>query len=545
MKIQNKLHLALMACFAICLTDCSKQNSPQPSHNSNLSARDTLRIDIGNEPASLDPEANSDNSAARVQSDLFAQLVDYDQQGHLIPGLAESWDISKDGKLYTFHLRHNLKFSDGSPITARDFVFSWQRLVTPKTSGTYNFLLNNVINAESIVRGELEPSMLGVEAVNEHTFVVRLKAPDNSFLEKCSMTPLTVVSENNISKYQELWTQPEYMVTSGAYKLQSHVVNGSIRVSKNPYFYAESQVSIPNVVYFPYVDVNSSIAAYKSGDLDMTFISVPVDQFAQLKAEYPNELHSVRLEGMYYYTFNTSLDKFKDVRVRQALSMAIDRDMLTKQLLNMGQEPLYSTVTPTIEGGKYKNVKYSWATLDSAQRIAEAKQLYKSAGYSESNSLKITLLSNGDDIHKKIAMVLISMWKNNLGVEATFKNVEWKTLIQDRYLGNFELARGGWTGDYNSVTAYTPLYDCDGKQNLSFYCDKQYDKLIALANTELNPQKEQRLYSAALNQALNDYMTIPLFQYSYQRLVKPYIANYQIESNTGDHVQSKWLRFAY
>lgn len=545
MKIQNKLHLALMVCFAIYLADCSKQNSTSPSHNSNLSARDTLRIDIGNEPASLDPEANSDNSAARVQSDLFAQLVDYDQQGHLIPGLAESWDISKDGKLYTFHLRHNLKFSDGSPITARDFVFSWQRLVTPKTSGTYNFLLNNVINAESIVRGELEPSMLGIEAVNEHTFVVRLATPDNSFLEKCSMTPLTVVSENNISKYQELWTQPEYMVTSGAYKLQSHVVNGSIRVSKNPYFYAESQVSIPNVVYFPYVDVNSSIAAYKSGDLDMTFISVPVDQFAQLKAEYPDELHSVRLEGMYYYTFNTSLDKFKDVRVRQALSMAIDRDMLTKQLLNMGQEPLYSTVTPTIEGGKYKNVKYSWSTLDSAQRIAEAKQLYKSAGYSESNPLKITLLSNGDDIHKKIAMVLISMWKNNLGVDATFKNVEWKTLIQDRYLGNFELARGGWTGDYNSVTAYTPLYDCDGKQNLSFYCDKQYDKLIALANMELNPQKEQRLYSAALNQALNDYMTIPLFQYSYQRLVKPYIANYQIESNTGDHVQSKWFRFAY
>lgn len=534
-----------MVCFAIYLADCSKQNSTSPSHNSNLSARDTLRIDIGNEPASLDPEANSDNSAARVQSDLFAQLVDYDQQGHLIPGLAESWDISKDGKLYTFHLRHNLKFSDGSPITARDFVFSWQRLVTPKTSGTYNFLLNNVINAESIVRGELEPSMLGIEAVNEHTFVVRLATPDNSFLEKCSMTPLTVVSENNISKYQELWTQPEYMVTSGAYKLQSHVVNGSIRVSKNPYFYAESQVSIPNVVYFPYVDVNSSIAAYKSGDLDMTFISVPVDQFAQLKAEYPDELHSVRLEGMYYYTFNTSLDKFKDVRVRQALSMAIDRDMLTKQLLNMGQEPLYSTVTPTIEGGKYKNVKYSWSTLDSAQRIAEAKQLYKSAGYSESNPLKITLLSNGDDIHKKIAMVLISMWKNNLGVDATFKNVEWKTLIQDRYLGNFELARGGWTGDYNSVTAYTPLYDCDGKQNLSFYCDKQYDKLIALANMELNPQKEQRLYSAALNQALNDYMTIPLFQYSYQRLVKPYIANYQIESNTGDHVQSKWFRFAY
>lgn len=544
--MKKNLSITLLTCLcAIALVNCSKENSKPKAHSANLSARDTLRIDIGNEPASLDPEANSDNSAARVQSDLFAQLVDYDQQGRLIPGLSESWNISPDGKTYTFHLRPNLKFSDGSPITAHDFVFSWRRLVAPKTSATYNFLLNDVINAESIVKGELEPSALGVAALDERTFVVRLNSPDKALLEKCSMTPLTVVSEKNLTKYQELWTQPEYMVTSGAYKLQSHVVNGSIRVSKNPYFYAESTVSIPNVVYFPYVDLNSSIAAYKSGDLDMTFISVPIDQFAQLKAEFPNELHSVRLEGMYYYTFNTSLEKFQDIRVRQALSMVIDREMLTNQLLNMGQTPLYSTVTATIEGGKYKDVKYNWASLSLEQRIAKAKKLYQEAGYSESNPLKITLLSNGDDLHKKIAMILIHMWKNNLGVDATFKNVDWKTFIQSRYLGNFELARGGWTGDYNSVTAYTPLYECDGRQNLSFYCDKQYDKLISEANLELNPQKEQRLYTMALNQALNDYMTIPLFQYSYQRLVKPYITNYQIESNTSDHVQSKWLRFAY
>ena len=154
------------------------------------------------------------------------------------------------------------------------------------------------------------------------------------------------------------------------------MVNGSIRVSKNPYFYAESTVSIPNVVYFPYVDLNSSIAAYKSGDLDMTFISVPIDQFAQLKAEFPNELHSVRLEGMYYYTFNTSLEKFQDIRVRQALSMVIDREMLTNQLLNMGQTPLYSTVTATIEGGKYKDVKYNWASWSLEQRLWEQQKIH-------------------------------------------------------------------------------------------------------------------------------------------------------------------------
>lgn len=538
MKKINFILLTTLFLSSLALSGCNKQEEVATTHPKNM-----LRIDIGNEPASLDPQVSSDNSAARVQADLFAGLIDYDQNGKLLPGLAESWDIASDGKTYTFYLRPNIKFSDGSPITAQDFVFSWRRLIVPKTGATYNFILNSVVNAKDIVAGKMAAEQLGVAAPESSTFIVHLQTPDAAFLEKCAMQALSVLSEKNVEKNGEIWAQPDYIVTSGAYKLVSHVVNGSIRASKNPYYYGESTISIDKIIYLPYVDTNAAVAAYKTGDLDMTFLSVPVEQYTQLKIEYPKELHTVSLEGIYYYTFNTNLPQFKNPKLRQALSMAIDRDVLTKQLLNMGQTSLYSNVTPTIANGDYKGVKYAWANLSPNKRIAIAKKLYAEAGYSESSPLKISLLSNTNDLHKKIALAIIAMWQNNLGIKAELKNVEWKSFIQARYHGDFEIARGGWTGDYNSVTVYTPLYECGGRQNASFYCNESYDSLIQQANNELNPSKQHRLYAQALTDSLNDYTIIPLFQYSYQRLVKPYIANYDIDHNTSDHVQSKWFKF--
>lgn len=536
-KINAAILLATLCLSSLVLSGCNKKEEVA-THPKNM-----LRIDIGNEPASLDPQVSSDNSAARVQADLFAGLIDYDQKGKLLPGLAESWDIAADGKTYTFRLRPNIKFSDGTPITAHDFVFSWRRLIMPKTAATYNFILDSVVNAKDIVAGKLSADQLGIEAPESSTLIVHLQTPDSAFLQKCAMQALSVLSEKNVEKNGDIWAQPDYIVTSGAYKLVSHVVNGSIRASKNPYYYGESSISIEKITYLPYVDTNASVAAYKTGDLDMTFLSVPVDQYMQLKIEYPKELHTVSLDGIYYYTFNTNLPEFKNPKLRQALSMAIDRDVLTKQLLNMGQTSLYSNVTPTIANGNYKGVKYSWANLSQDRQRAIAKKLYAEAGYSESNPLTITLLSNTNDLHKKIALAIIAMWQNNLGIKAELKNVEWKAFIQARYHGDFEIARGGWTGDYNSVTAYTPLYECGGRQNASFYCNESYDMLIQKANGELNPNKQRQLYTQALTDSLNDYATIPLFQYSYQRLVKPYVANYDIDHNTSDHVQSKWFKF--
>ena len=539
MRIKKIFCGSQIICLGLILGACSHSESTLQH------PLDTLRIDVGSEAPTLDPALSEDAAAGRIINDLFAGLVDFDQQNNPIPGMVESWNISANGKTYTFHLRDNLKFSDGSRITANDFIYTYRRVVDPKTASGHNYLLAGVVNGNKIIKGELSPTSLGISAPDAKTVVIQLDHPDANFLNYLTLGTVGVVSQKTISKYASAWTQAQNMVTSGAYVLSEHVVNGHILLTKNPYYFQESQVAIAKVDFFPYVDHNAGLSVYKTGGLDLVYQSVPIDQYQNLKQQYPSELHTIQQEGIYFYDLNQLLPQFKNnSELRQALSMAIDRNALVNKVLGQGETALYSNVTPTVESGAYKSVRYSWADLPYDEQVKIAQQLYAKAGYSASHPLKIDLSYNTDDLHKKIALAIAGMWKSTLGVEVTLSNQEWKTFIASRHSGNYVVARDRWVADYNSVTSYTQLYLCNGMQNNSHYCNPAYDKLVTAAENSSDLAQPQQLYRQALTLALNDYAIIPLFQPNYSKLVKPYVSNLDVEHNFFNVEQSKWVKFS-
>lgn len=546
MKTKSKSRLALAVTVVLAATllyGCSEKGGSKNDFNSAATApADTLSVDIGAEIPTFDPALAEDGNTYRVINDLFAGLVDFDQANRPIPGMAEKWEISPDGLTYTFHLRPHLKFSDGSPITANDFVYSWRRLIDPKLGSSYAFLLKDVLNGAAIIQGKLPPASLGISAPDSETVVVKLSHPSNAFLSYLTVPNVYVVSQANLEKYGESWTLPQNMVTSGAYTFKDHVLNGYILTARNPEFYQESAVHIPYVKYFPFVDANASLSNFKTGALDTTWQNVPIDQYASLKKQYPEELHTFMWERVNYLNFNMKLPKYaNNLKLRQALALAIDRDSLTQVVLAAGQTPLYSVVTPTIENGKYADIKYSWSSLAKNKRIAEAQELYKQAGYGTNNPLTITLKYQTNDLTKKVMLAIMSMWQETLGVKVNLVNEELKVLFPDLKNGNYDMAEGRWGADYNSVTTYTPLFICNNGNNRSHYCNPKYDALIAKAEATANPVQQEQLYKQALNVAMTDYPVIPLFEPTHQRLVSKRVQGYQIDSNYLDNVQSKWF----
>lgn len=540
MKTTSSRNLIIPALLSgLLLVSCS--NNVSTNTNKSIHPQDELRVDIGSEPPSLDPQLLSDTSSARVTNDLFVGLVDFDQKNQVIAGLADKWSISSNGKIYTFHLRDGIKFSDGTPITANDVVFSWQRLANPTFAAPYAQLLNNVLNAPAIAQGKKPVASLGVHAINAKTFQVNLTQATPDFLKYLTLPAFAILPAHTISKYNSEWANPQNMVSSGAYRLVEHVVNGEIAVKKNPYYYAAAQVAIPVIKFFPYSDRNSALNAYKSGDLDMTF-SLPTNDTQRLISEYPEEVQRTNYEALVYYDFNMQLPMFKDIRLRQALTMAIDRPTLvTKIITDENRLPLYSTVTPTIADGAYADIHYQWESLPREKQIETAKELYAAAGYSMAKPLKITILYNNDEGNKKRTLALASMWHDTLGAQVEVRNQEWKTFLTSRQKGDFEIARDGSNAEYNSVTAYTNLYICGSRLNNSHYCNPSYDKLIAAADKATDETSKARYYHQALELVLADYAIIPLYQPSYSRLVKSYVKNYKVKDNHLDQVQSKWL----
>ena len=524
--------ILLLLSLTCLLTACNKHHS---KYN-----KDTLNIEIGNEPDTLDPQYVNDRAANRVTDDLFEGLMDFNQKNQVVAGLAKSFEISKNGLTYTFHLRHHLRFSNGTPLTAHDFVYSWQRLVNPKNAAVNSYVLENVVNARQILSGQLTPDKLGVEAADNNTFIVHLVNPDLSFINYCAGITLSVLPESIILRYGKSWTHPRHIATSGAYMLKQHIVNGYILVQKNPWYWDSDNVKIENVKYVPFVDINTALDAYKAGEIDIT--KIPIDSTKDLALKYKKELHVIQEEGVYTLDLNMHLPLFaNNLKLRQALSMAIDRETLTHDILSQEQNPLYSFVTPSIDNHKYADAGYSWRELSHMDRILEARKLFKEAGYGLQNPLHLTLNFNTNDLNRKVMLSIASMWQKNLGVDVILKNEGWNVFLNDRRNGNFMISRDTWQPEYPLVSAYLMIYTCDSPENYSKYCNKDYDSLVRVARYNQNENEKEILYDNAIRLLENDYAVIPIFQYTYAKLVKPYVKNYHIDTNSLDRVQSKWF----
>ncbi|MBY0378904.1 MAG: peptide ABC transporter substrate-binding protein, partial [Burkholderiales bacterium] len=478
----------------------------------------------------------------RVGNDLYQGLVTLDQNNNPIPGLADSWVVSNDGKTYTFHLRHGIKFSDGSPISANDFVYSWERLVNPKTGATYSYIANSILNANKIIDNKLAFNTLGVKASGDDKLIVTMEHPDIDFLAKLTQAAFSVVSQKNVEKYGNSWTDPANIVTSGAYLVKEYVINGHITIIKNPYYYNADKVKIAKVNFYPLFDTNTSVSKYKDGGLETTW-TVPIDQFKSLKTTLGNQLHVTPTEGIIYYDINMLRPEFKDVRLRKALNLAVDRKVLTQDVLGTGVVPNYSNATDTIDNGAYKQVDYSWANEPRDEQIKEAQELYKQAGYSKLNPLKLTISYFTDDEQKKIALAIADMWISVLGAKVQIVNQEFKYFLQASLKGDYQIAAARWFADYNGVSTYLEYFKCNSSQNRVKLCDKEFDNYLDQALNSADPKLAHNYYLKALYTLQDQYSTIPLYQMVTKILVKPYVKGYNPNTNHLDLVYSEWFHY--
>ncbi len=490
-----------------------------------LADKQTLVRNNGAEVQSLDPHKIEGVPESNVNRDLFEGLVIGDLNGHPVPGVAESWD-NKDFKVWTFHIRKDAKWSDGSPVTAQDFVYSWQRLADPKTASPYASYLQygHVANIDEIIAGKKPATDLGVKAIDDKTFEVTLSEPVPYFYKLLVHPSVSPVPKAAIEKYGEKWTQPANIVTNGAYKLKDWVVNERIVLERNTNYWDNAKTVINQVTYLPISSEVTDVNRYRSGEIDMTYNNMPIELFQKLKKEIPKEVHVDPYLCTYYYEINNQKAPFTDVRVRTALKLALDRDIIVNKVKNQGDLPAYSYTPPYTDGMKL--VEPEWFKWSQDKRNEEAKKLLAEAGYTADKPLTFNLLYNTSDLHKKLAIAVASIWKKNLGANVKLENQEWKTFLDSRHQGTFDVARAGWCADYNEPTSFLNTMLSDSSNNTAHYKSPAFDKIIGDTLQVTDEAKRAELYAQSEQQLDKDSAIVPVYYYVNARLVKPWVGGY-------------------
>lgn len=493
---------------------------------------------IKDEPASLDPMKAVGLPEIQVMRDLFEGLTNQDAHGKIVPGVAQSWN-SNDNKTWVFTLRKDARWSNGEPVSAQDFVYSWQRLVEPKNSSPFAWFaaLSGIENADAITKGQMSADKLGVTATDATHLKVTLSRPVPWFPAMVANAAMYPVPQKVIEQNGDGWTSPGKLVGNGAYQLQDRVVNEKIVLVRNPHYWDDSHSVLTKVTFIPINEESSATKRYRAGDIDITE-SFPKNMYALLKKELPGQVYTPDQLGTYYYAFNTQKGPTADVRVRKALSWSIDRRIIAEKVLGTGEKPAWQ-FTPDVTAGF--TPQQSYLQQHSQQELnAQAKALLSAAGYGPGKPLHLTLLYNTSESHQKIAIAVASMWKKNLGVDVTLQNQEWKTYIDSRNTGSFDVIRASWVGDYNEPSTFLSLLTSSHSGNIARFHSADYDAVLAKASQESNPAARNSDYNKA-EQIIADQAPIaPIYQYTNGRLIKPWVKGYPI-TNPEDVAYSREL----
>ena len=524
MKTQKYNHitrvLVAVGLFSMVIPALAAQVPPGTA----LAEKQELVRNNGSEPSSLDPHKVESDVENNIISDLFEGLVSVSPTGEIEPRLAEKWE-NKDNTVWTFHLRPGVTWSDGTAITAQDIVWSWQRLVSPLTASPYASYPGNmhIVNGAEIAQGKKAPETLGVKALDDATFEVTLTQPNAAFLAMLAHPSLVPLDKVLISRYGDKWTKPEHMVTSGPYKLSQWVVNERIVAERNPRYWDNAHTVINKVTYLPISSETADVNRYKAGEIDIVY-TVPINQFAQLKKTMGDQLDVSPQLATYYYEFNTTRPPFNDPRVRRALNMALDKDIIAEKVLGQGQRPAWLISQPDIGGVKLHNPEYASWPRD--KRIAEAKKLLSEAGYNETHPLVFNLLYNTSESHQRIAIAASSMWKKNLGVEAKLQNQEWKTMLDAMHTHNFDAVRYAWIADYDDAATFLNNFRTGDSENTSQYSNPAYDEALRNAAKASDTTARGKFYQQAEDLLGQDVPAIPVYHYVRTHLVKPWVGGF-------------------
>ncbi|HFP9201248.1 TPA: ABC transporter substrate-binding protein [Raoultella ornithinolytica] len=524
MKSQKYNHItqAVLALGLLCTT--ATVFAAQVPPGTVLAEKQELVRNNGSEPASLDPHKVESDVEFNIISDLFEGLVSVSPAGEIQPRLAEKWE-NKENTVWTFHLRPGITWSDGTAITALDIVWSWQRLVSPLTASPYSSYPGNmhIVNAKEIAEGKKAPETLGVKAVDDATLEVTLTQPNAAFLAMLAHPSLVPIDKVLVNRFGEQWTKPEHIVTSGPYKLSAWVVNERIVAERNPRYWDNQHTVINKVTWLPIHSEAADVNRYKAGEIDIVY-TVPINQFAQLKKTMGDQLNVSPQLATYYYEFNTTRPPFNDPRVRLALNMALDKDIIAEKVLGQGQRPAWLISQPDIGGVKLQNPEY--ASWPREKRIAEAKKLLSEAGYSDSHPLVFNLLYNTSESHQRVAIAASSMWKKNLGVEAKLQNQEWKTMLDTMHTHNFDAVRYAWIADYDDAATFLNNFRTGDSENTSQYSNPAYDEALKNAAKASDGVTRGKYYQQAEDLLAKDVPAVPVYHYVRTHLVKPWVGGF-------------------
>ena len=513
MTLKTKL-LATTSALLIASTGAlyADGHATHPVTGETLASDQTFTYRDLDESPSIDPGLAEDSAGGDILRDLFEGLYNQDAAGNLVPGVALSHTVSDDGMTYTFTLRDNAKWSNGDPVTAGDFEYAWKRAASPELASPYSWFIEIMAleNGSEVIAGDVPPSELGVTAIDDTTLEVRLTQPLPYFPQMLTHFTTFPVHQATIEAHGSDWTKPGNMVSNGAYVLTEHVPQEKLVRSRNAMYWDNENTIIETVTSLVINDENVALTRYLAGELDRT--DIPAGQFPRLAAEYPEQAVSVPMACSYYYLFNlrdNAPAEIQDVRVRQALSLAIDRDIIVENVLAGGQKAAY-TFTHWATAG-FETPDVPMVTMTQAERNAEAQRLMAEAGFGPDNPLSIDLVYNTSESHKSVAVAVSQMWKQTLGVETTLANQEWQTFLEARSNGDFEVARGGWCADYNEASTFLDLYSSESGYNDSKYNNPEVDALLAAAKTADNPQAN---YDQVELIAAEEVPLIPIYHYA-------------------------------
>lgn len=545
------LALALVGVMSLgmLLSGCggTSAQSPSPSPSASAPAESTpaegfdMAVCIASEPQTIDPALNSAVDGAIMTQHMFEGLMKWVDSGNpvndkgnmnyaaLAAGQAESYEKTDNGDgtvTYTFKIRSDAKWSDGQPVTANDFVYSWQRLANPLTAADYCYMIDMVQGYAAVNAGKADPTTLGVSAPDESTFVVNLTYDCPYFLEICAFPAAFPVRQDIIEAYGDTWTTDDnssHYISNGPWKLAEWVHDSYIKMVPNEYHYDAANLG-PNSLTFQLMeDQNSMLAAYRSGDLQ--FIEdMPVDEIAGLLAS--GELNIVDYIGTYYVCYQTQAAPFDNALVRQAFTLAIDSKYIVEQVTQTGQVPATGFVPAGIydadaNGDDFRTVggDYWDAPVDDATYQAnceKARQLLAEAGYPNGEGFPtVTYLYNTSDAHKAVGEALQQMWQEELGVTVQLQNQEWNAFLETRKKGEYQIARNGWIADYNDPCSFLDMWYTGGGNNDAQYSNPEYDAMIDAAKATSDPAERMSYFHKAEDIIIGqDWALGPIYFYT-------------------------------
>ena len=486
---------------------------------------DTLHRGAGAEPGTLDPQIASGNASA-ILRDLNMGLTTFDETGQIIPGAAESWEISDDGLTYRFYLRGDLRWSDGSPMTAEDFSYSMRRLMNPETGARFGPFFYAIKNSRDILRGKRAIDELGVRAEDDRTVVFELSRPAASFLQNLANFAASPLPRSVIEEHGRGWARPGRLISSGPYRLAEWLPQSHILLEKNPYFYDADTVRMEHVQYYPTTNVETALRRYQAGELDI-LLRFPPDRIEWIHQNMPGQLKIWPALAISYIILNHDHAPFDDVRVREALSISVDRQRIAEQIMRTGVTPAY-TLTPDAVSN-YDPPVPEYAGQSIAVRMERARELLKEAGYSRTAPLEFELRYEPLEESRRIAVALQAAWRE-IGANVELLHTDFGTLNRAVRTGGFAASRFVWYAPSDDPETFLGLVESTNPNNHTGYENADVDRLVSAAGQTLDPAARLALYREAEGRALADHPNIPIYFLAFRYLVKPDIRGFNPNS---------------